>query len=204
MIKIAIVPKIIETYKKQFELSVEKNLLDLLKKRLKFKNVEILSHDSNLNKFNVFISSGGNNIKRFSKDPKDKIRNLFELKVIKQCIKKKSTYFGICYGAQFVADFYGGVLNKNDFNSKKEHLVKFINNFNFIKDKKKMKVNSFHDYKIKKLNNNLVPYAIFEDDNSVEFFKHKYKNIYGIMWHPERFKKISVTHQKLLKKILCS
>ena len=35
MIKIAIVPKIIETYKKQFELSVEKNLLDLLKKRLK-------------------------------------------------------------------------------------------------------------------------------------------------------------------------
>ena len=65
MIKIAIVPKIIETYKKQFELSVEKNLLDLLKKRLKFKNVEILSHESNLNKFNVFISSGGNNIKRF-------------------------------------------------------------------------------------------------------------------------------------------
>ena len=204
MIKIAIVPKIIETYKKQFELSVEKNLLDLLKKRLKFKNVEILSHDSNLNKFNVFISSGGNNIKRFSKDPKDKIRNLFELKVIKQCIKKKSTYFGICYGAQFVADFYGGVLNKNDFNGEKEHSIKFINNFNFIKDKKKMKVNSFHDYKIKKLNNNLVPYAIFEDDNSVEFFKHKYKNIYGIMWHPERFEKISATHQKFLKKILCS
>ena len=57
---------------------------------------------------------------------------------------------------------------------------------------------------IKKLKNNLVPYASFEDDNSVEFFKHKYKNIYGIMWHPERFEKISATHQKFLKKILCS
>ena len=65
-------------------------------------------------------------------------------------------------------------------------------------------VNSFHDYKIDKLNKNLITYAKTEDDNSVEFFKHKSKKIYGIMWHPERLKKISIFHKKLLKNILCS
>ena len=53
MIKIGIVPKVLETYKNQFELSVEKNLLILLKKKLKFKNVDILTHNSNLNKYNI-------------------------------------------------------------------------------------------------------------------------------------------------------
>ena len=42
MIRIGIVPKVLESYKNQFELSVEKNLLILLKKELKFNNVNIL------------------------------------------------------------------------------------------------------------------------------------------------------------------
>ena len=78
MIKIGIVPKVLETYKNQFELSVEKNLLDLLKNKLKFNNVEILTHNSNINKYNVFISSGGNNIKKFSKDIISKRKDIID------------------------------------------------------------------------------------------------------------------------------
>ena len=204
MIKIGIVPKVLETYKNQFELSVEKNLLILLKKKLKFKNVDILTHNSNLNKYNIFISSGGNNIKKFSKNLKDKIRNDFEMKIIKHSIKKKSTYIGICYGAQFVANMFGASLNKNNFKNKKRHAIKFTKNFDNIKKNTKTIVNSFHDYKINKINSNLIKYAISKDDNSIEFFKHKNKKIYGIMWHPERFKKINIFHKKLLKNILCS
>lgn len=204
MIRIGIVPKVLETYKNQFELSVEKNLLILLKKELKFNNVNILTHDSNISKYNVFISSGGNNIKKFSKNLKDVIRNAFELKIIKHCIKKKSKYIGICYGAQFVANIFGASLNKNNFKDKKKHVIKFTRNFDKIKKNMKTTVNSFHDYKINKISNTLIEYAISEDDNSIEFFKHKNKKIYGIMWHPERLKKINVFHKKLLKNILCS
>ena len=114
MIRIGIIPKVLETYKNQFELSVERNLLNLIKNKLKFNNVDILDHNSKISKYNVFISSGGNNIKKFSKNPKDKLRNYFELQIIKHCVKNNSTYVGVCYGAQFIADLYGSSLNKNN------------------------------------------------------------------------------------------
>lgn len=204
MIRVGIVPKVLETYKEQFELSVENNLLILLKKEFKINDIDILTHNSNLNKYDVFISSGGNDIKKFSKDIKDKIRNLYEMKIINHCIKKKTTYVGICYGAQFVANIFGASLNKSLFKEKKRHKIKFVRNFNNIKKNTKSVVNSFHNYKISKINNNLIEYAVSEDDNSTEFFKHKNKKIYGIMWHPERFKKINTFHKILIKDILCN
>ena len=204
MIRVGIVPKVLETYKEQFELSVENNLLILLKKEFKINDIDILTHNSNLNKYDVFISSGGNDIKKFSKDIKDKIRNLYEMKIINHCIKKKTTYVGICYGAQFVANIFGASLNKSLFKEKKRHNIKFVRNFNNIKKNTKSVVNSFHNYKISKINNNLIEYAVSEDDNSTEFFKHKNKKIYGIMWHPERFKKINTFHKILIKDILCN
>ena len=141
MIKVGIVPKVLETYKEQFELSVENNLLILLKKELKINDIDILTHNSNLNKYDVFISSGGNDIKKFSKDIKNKIRNLYEMKIINHCIKKKTTYIGICYGAQFVANIFGASLNKNLFKEKKRHKIKFVRNFNNIKKNTKSVVN---------------------------------------------------------------
>ena len=42
------------------------------------------------------------------------------------------------------------------------------------------------------------------DDNTIELFKLKKKNILGIMWHPEKQKKISKIEKNLLKKYVLS
>ena len=68
---------------------------------------------------------------------------------------------------------------------------KFDKNF-----KKKITVNSFHNYGIKKLSNYLIPLARAKD-NSIELFIHKEKKIIGIMWHPERYKKFKKIDKKI-------
>ncbi|HBD8787829.1 TPA: gamma-glutamyl-gamma-aminobutyrate hydrolase family protein, partial [Campylobacter jejuni] len=45
--------------------------------------------------------------------------------------------------------------------------------------------NSFHNFAIEKLGEDLVELCLAED-NTIEAFKHKYENIFGIMWHIER------------------
>ena len=39
------------------------------------------------------------------------------------------------------------------------------------------------------------------NDGVVEYFKHINKLIYGIMWHPERNKKIKKFDREIIKKI---
>ena len=72
-------------------------------------------------------------------------------------------------------------LKKNN-NTKRKHIIELIS-------KKKIQVNSYHDYSITKLGKNLDKIA-HSKDGSIEAFKHKNKKILGIMWHPERYSKI--------------
>ena len=53
--------------------------------------------------------------------------------------------------------------------------------------KKNLNVNSFHNFGIpaKKMSKKFNAIAT-DKDNNVEIFKHRKKNIYGFMWHPER------------------
>ena len=41
-------------------------------------------------------------------------------------------------------------------------------------------------------------------DKSIEFFQHKKKQILGIMWHPERYKKFKELDKRIFKMILWS
>ena len=56
MKKIAIIPKVIQTYNNQFELSVEEDLIFFLKNTLKIKNFEILFDNKQIKKYDIFIS----------------------------------------------------------------------------------------------------------------------------------------------------
>lgn len=62
-------------------------------------------------------------------------------------------------------------------------------------------MNSYHDYSITKLGNSLNTLAK-SDDGSIEAFKHINKRILGIMWHPERYKKIKKFDLEFIKKFL--
>jgi len=69
--------------------------------------------------------------------------------------------------------------------SRREPSLTFFN-------KKKLNVNSFHNFGISKknLSLNFIPLC-FDKENNIEAMMHKTKKIYGIMWHPEREKKIN-------------
>ena len=103
--------------------------------------------------------------------------------------------FGICHGAQYVANYFGSKITKIKNHTKKDHVILFKNEF------KNIKVNSYHNYGIIKLGKQLNMIA-FTKDSSIEAFKHNNKQILGIMWHPERYKKIRKFDIQFLKKYL--
>ena len=63
-------------------------------------------------------------------------------------------------------------------------------------------VNSYHEYCIneKKMNHNIIPIYRHAKDNSIESFIHNKHKILGIMWHPEREKKVRNFDKKIIQK----
>ena len=112
MKKIAIIPKVIQTYNNQFELSVEEDLIVFLKNTLKIKNFEILLDKKKIKKYDIFISSGGNNILKYSNKYNDNLRNQNEKKILDHCLRNNKKYLGLCYGAQFLANYFDGKFKK--------------------------------------------------------------------------------------------
>jgi len=200
-IKIGLIPAIKETYKNQFSYIVDVKWFSFLRKI--YVNPEIiLINEKKLPKLNLIIITGGNGSYKIDKKRENFIRENFDKTIIKQAIKKKIPCLGICWGAQSIVLHFNGKLK----NSKKHvgnHDIILINN-KFGKNLKKIhKVNSYHNQIIYNLKNPLK--EIFNSrDGSVEMFKHKSKNIFGIMWHPERYKKISKLDKIIFTKILCN
>ena len=71
---IGIIPKIIEKYKNQLEISVELNLLNFLSKVFNNPKIEILSEKKNIN-FDLLIISGGNDLPNLKRNKQNKYRN---------------------------------------------------------------------------------------------------------------------------------
>jgi len=195
--KIGIVPSIQEKYIGQFEYNCDLNLISFLKKIYKRSNIEILTFDHKIDKkYNLLVISGanGNDLTMFDKSKKNLIRNKLDLKFFNKAIKNNIPVLGICHGAQFIAKKFNSSLKK------KKHLG---NHYIFtVKPKKKLLVNSYHNKVVFKLGKNLICKA-FSEDNTIEYFEHRYKKIVGIMWHPERFKKIKKLDHKIIK-TLCT
>ncbi len=121
-----------------------------------------------------------------SNKDEDKIRDKINQKIFNYSLNNKIKIIGICAGAQFIAKKYGSKISRINNHVGNHQIIlseKFNKNF-----KKKITVNSFHNYGIKKLSNYLKPLACAKD-NSIELFVHKEKEIIGVMWHPERYKK---------------
>ena len=146
----------------------------------------------NQKKVKGIIFSGGGPITKnlgklkFNKDNSiNSNRDIIETKLYKICKKKNIPLLGVCRGMQVINLLEGGKIHKIRNHVSKIHNLKLKKKFikEYILPKK---VNSFHEYGIKRqfLGKKLEEIGLV--NNYVEVFKHEKKKIYGIMWHPER------------------
>tara|TARA_B100000902_G_scaffold347654_1_gene355079 strand:+ start:10607 stop:11224 length:618 start_codon:yes stop_codon:yes gene_type:complete len=135
------------------------------------------------------IISGGNDIEKKS------TRYYVEKKLLEHSIKKKIPALGICRGMQMMSHYEGGTLKKIKNHVKKKH--KIINNSKLYNLPKK--VNSYHNYSIKKLSKNFSIICTC-NKGSIEAIKHNKYKWMGWMWHPEREKKFDKKLINIAKK----
>ena len=120
------------------------------------------------------VLSGGEDIGKY------KLRDLTEEILIAYSIKNKIQLFGICRGMQVLGKYFNVKLVKV-----KKHVK--VNHYIFSK-KKKIIVNSYHNFSLTKCPKNFKTEYKSVDGN-IESIESKRIKIYACMWHPERYKK---------------
>ena len=153
----------------------------------KFSNkIELINNEnfkqklsSNKNK-SIVIISGGNDLYKFDKNKVNFNRKIFEEKLVKFCVKNKIKLIGICKGFQQIGEIYKFKFDKSKNHVKKNHVI-----FSYEKKLKKINVNSFHNYVIKKTSKNFND-LFYSKDGSIEISINNKKSILGLMFHPER------------------
>lgn len=143
-----------------------------------------------INPNGIILSGGGN------PQIKDARFNV-EKMLLNLSIKKNVPLLGICRGAQRINLHFKGKLKKVGNHVRKNHQI-----FGrMIEIKKKVYVNSYHNLAIdqKKLNKSLEILA-YSSDGVIKSIAHKKHKIFGIMWHPERNRKIQKFDNKIFKK----
>ena len=138
-------------------------------------------------KIKGIILSGGNNIN------KNSLRFKIEKRLADISKNKKIPLLGICHGLQFINFLEGGSLKKINNHVRTNHKIKTKYDY-------PLKVNSFHEYGVKKLGRNFEIIA-YSEDNQIEAIKHKKYNWEGWMWHPERDKKFDKKLIQIAKKM---
>ena len=141
------------------------------------------------NKINFIILSGGQNI------GDNKLRDLTEINLLKFAINKKIPLLGLCRGMQLINLYFKGKLKKI-----KGHVSK-KNKIYLSKNEKSRIVTCYHNNGIKALGNGFF-HLHKSNDCEIESIKHKSQRLFGIMWHPERFKKFQTDDIKLIRDFL--
>ncbi|MDL0101984.1 gamma-glutamyl-CDP-amidate hydrolase [Campylobacter felis] len=137
------------------------------------------------------ILSGGNDLSSLNQNELSLKRDAYESEIIAYCLKKNLPLLGICRGAQMIAQH---------FNSTLKPCQNHVGIHSILTKKGAFEVNSFHNFCIESLGEDLKTLAVAKDE-SIEAFRHKKKRIYGIMWHIEREKGLgeSAIFKKWLK-----
>ena len=138
----------------------------------------------------IILSSGGDALKK-------DIRYDTEILLLNYAKRNDIPLLGICRGAQAINIYFGGRIKAIPNHVRKKHTLK-----SDLTNNKNIKTNCYHDYGIKSdyLGKNLHVLGTSSDD-SIELFKHKSKKIIGMMWHPERFKKLREFESKIFKRL---
>ncbi len=127
----------------------------------------------------ALILSGGEDVGIFPQ------RDEAEWQLLQWAEENAIPTLGVCRGMQYINSYYGGSLHDDQSHIATRHGLCFASQYNDIFSQES---NSYHgkSIAIQNLAPPLQALAYTTDTKCVEAFKHETKNIYGIMWHPER------------------
>ena len=150
------------------------------------------------------ILSGGNDLTQINPiNNLSIIRDNLELQTIQICDDLQIPILGICRGMQLILSVFDQKFKPLKDHVATRHSIKLKNNSllsHYLSGQ--YVVNSYHNYGLLNCTNKCIEIlGRCEHDNSIESIKHKTKNIYGIMWHPEREKKFDENMLHLFKKV---
>jgi len=137
-----------------------------------------------------FVLSGGNDIGTFPE------RDKLEKAMLELAIEKKMPLIGICRGMQMIVKFFGGELCPVKGHVRTLHRLTLVGQGFRLSPL----VNSYHEFGVKSLPEELVALA-FAEDGVVEAVAHKSLPVLGIMWHPERNEPFDAEDVLLFKKM---
>ena len=166
---VGIAPCVVERYKNQFEYCIDLKLIKFLKKCFKNNSkISILDSKTKLSQFDLIVITGGNDLVNFNQQKNNIIRNKNTLSILKKSLKLRKNILAICYGCLFISSIFGSRIIK-DKKHRKKHYIEI--------DNKKKLVNSYHNYKILKINKKFDVIAKGFDDSVEAFASKKKKNI---------------------------
>lgn len=160
-------------------------------KKLAFYDIkaEILNYfKPDFSRVDLLIISGGNDLKSIISNDINILRDEFESNCIKYAIENKIPIFGVCKGAQSLANFLGACFEKVSTHVG-EHEIDLLGY--------RLKVNSYHNYAIKSIENAKI--LASSTDGYIEAFSNEKFKILGAMWHFEREAKPSQASKKIFE-----
>lgn len=138
------------------------------------------------------IFSGGNDLSAVNSEKVNEIRDTFEKELLKVAMEAEIPVIGVCRGMQLINDYFSGTLRQVTGHVATTHQINGENSTRFV--------NSFHNYALKDIHKDFVADFV-ASDGVIEAFHHKDKDIYAIMWHPEREKSFKSEDIALFQKI---
>jgi len=159
------------------------------------------------------IFSGGNNVgyekdrlvegKTLEEDDVAVERDRTEALLLEWAMDNNKPLIGVCRGLQFIHCYFGGALTPVDA---KKHVA--VNHAVHFPDRQSLDIyggqeqfNSYHDWGVDQDELASSMHLLGTTGNTVEMFKHSDKNIWGIMWHPERYEEFTEGDITLFRKV---
>ncbi len=150
-------------------------------------------------KIDGILLTGGNDLNSLNENRLSKKRDEFEKRLISYAIKNCIPIFGVCRGMQIIAQYFGSTFRRIKGQVNIEHQLKVTQNSKYFTYLNQLnKVNSFHNYSIDNISNELIISATSES-GIIKAIEHKKYKIFAQMWHSERVEPFNNNELNLIK-----
>lgn len=150
-------------------------------------------------KIDGILLTGGNDLSSIDSNTLSKKRDVFEKKLIAYGIENGIPIFGICRGMQIIAEYFGSDFKKVSDQVGIRHNIKANEESKYFRYLEKLgKVNSFHNYAVNNISEELVISA-FNENGIIKAIEHREKKIFAQMWHTEREEKFDTNELNLIR-----